>query len=122
MVLAYGLKDLGFRGNAWANNRQGQAYIAARLDRAFSIASWLDNYADPIPTHLRRLSSEKSLLLLSRRNRFSSKKVHFKFEAMWLSHNSFFEVEETSRATQCIGTPKFVPGQKLKLLKLNLKV
>ena len=117
MVLAYGLKDLGFRGNAWANNRQVQTYIAARLDRAFSIASWLENYADPITTHLRRLSSEKSLLLLSRRNRFSSKKVHFKFEAMWLSHESFSKVVEDSRATCCRGNAQFVLAQKLKILK-----
>lgn len=66
MVLASGLKDLGFRGNsyAWANNGYGLAYVAIRLDRAFVNAYWMDNFDDPMVTHLPRLSSDHSPLLV----------------------------------------------------------
>ena len=62
MSLAAGLNDLGFRGNnfTWANNWQGQAFVAARLDRAFSNAKWLDTFVDPVVNHLPIISSCES--------------------------------------------------------------
>lgn len=124
MVLATGLKDLGFRGNTytWANNKHGQAYVAARLDRAFSNTSWLDSFVDPLITHLPKLCSDHSPLLLSHRTRLSSANIPFKFEAMCLSHDSFFKVVETSWATCCSGNPQFILARKLKILKTNPKV
>lgn len=124
MVWATGLKDLGFRGNTytWANNKHGQAYVAARLDRAFSNTSWLDSFVDPLITHLPKLCSDHSPLLLSHRTRLSSANIPFKFEAMCLSHDSFFKVVETSWATCCSGNPQFILARKLKILKTNPKV
>ena len=46
MVLAASLKDLGYKGSqyTWANNRSGQAYVAARLDRVFCKSRWLESF------------------------------------------------------------------------------
>lgn len=124
MVLVSGLKDLGFRGNNcnWANNRQGQEYVVARLDHAFSNSTRLDNFEDPIVNHLPRLAFDHSLLFLSHRKSFSLKNIPFKFEEIWLTHATFSKVVETSWATSCNGTPQFILAQKLKTPKLNLKV
>ncbi|XXG88202.1 hypothetical protein AAC387_Pa12g0446 [Persea americana] len=123
MVLSSGLKDLGFRGNSftWANNWQGQAYLAARLDRAFTNSPWLDRFVDPMITHLPRMSSDHSSLLLSHRIRSLPKNTPFKFEEMWLSHNSFKSLVEQSWSIPISGNPQFI-AQKMKVLKGNLKV
>ena len=41
---------------------------------------------------------------------------------MWLSHDSFMKVVEDSWAIPCSGTPQYILVQKLKCLKLHLKV
>ena len=107
MIMAAGLKDLGFSRNRFtlANNRQGQAYVAARLDRALSNTAWLDIYEDPLVKHLPRLASDHSPLLLSHRSSFVQKNFPFKFEEMWLQDDTFSKVVETSWATTCSGTP-----------------
>lgn len=52
MVLAAGLKDQGYKSSnyTWANNRSGQAYVAAGLDQAFCDPQWLDCCEDHIVT------------------------------------------------------------------------
>lgn len=69
MALASSLKDLRFRGNnsTWANNKQGQAFVAARLDRAFSNSKWLDTFVDPVVNQLPRIASDHSPIILSHR-------------------------------------------------------
>ena len=124
MVLASDLQDLGFRGSSfiWANNRQGQAFVAARLDRAFSNVSWLDSFEDPMEHHLPRIASDHSPILLSHNKSSALKNIPLKFEAVWLSHASFSKVVEDSWAIPCSGTPQFILAQKLKNLKFHLKV
>lgn len=80
MILSTGLKGLGFSGNRFtlANNRQGQAYVAARLDRAISNSTRLDFFDDPIVNHLPRLSSDHSPILLSHRKILPQKNIPFK--------------------------------------------
>lgn len=123
MVLAAGFKDLGFCGDrfTWTNNRQGHFYVAARLDRALANAAWMDQFEDPIVTHLPRISSNHSPLLLSHRTRPPLKNFPLKFEEMWLSHASFIPLVEQNWAISCSGTPQFVLAQKLKSLKSKLK-
>lgn len=123
MVLSSGLKDLGYKGNCftWANNRLGQAYVAARLDRAFSNSSWLNHFPDPSVQHLPRISSDRSPLLFSHNSNPSLKNSPFKFEEMWLTHSSFKYVVERSWSVPIRGNPQYKLAQKLKSLKDNLK-
>ena len=98
MALATGLKDLGCRGNSftWSNNRQGQAFVAARLDRAFANTKWLDSFDDPLVNHFPRIASDHSPLLLSHRTCLPFKNTPFRFEEKWPSHESFSKVVEES--------------------------
>ena len=65
LVFGSGLKDLGFKGNyfAGANNKQGQAFVAATLDCAFSNVRWMDTFEDPMVHHLPKIASSNNPLL-----------------------------------------------------------
>ena len=73
MAMAAGFTDLGFKGNSftWANNRQGLAFVAARLGKAFSNSKWLDTYVYPVVNHLPRISSYQSPIILGQRQNLS---------------------------------------------------
>ena len=122
-MLAAGFKDLGFNGNryTWANNRKGHYYVAARLDRALANSAWMDHFEDPPVTNLPRISSDNSPLLLSHRSSLPLKNAPFKFEEMWLYHDSFIPLVKDSWAIPCRGSPQFPLAEKLKFLKSKLK-
>lgn len=123
MVQASGLNDLGFRGNSytWANNRKGHAYVVAKLDRALANVNWMDSFDDSILSHFPRLSSDHNPIVLSHRKHLSPGNIPFKFEEMWLSHESFSTVVENSWAISCSGSPQCIIATQLKNLKCNLK-
>ena len=98
MAMTTGLKDLGFIGNnlTWANNRQGQAFVATGLDRAFSNSKWLDTFVDPLVNHLPRIASDHNSIILSHRKCLSLKNNPYGFEEKWLSQETFSKVVEDS--------------------------
>lgn len=97
------------------------AYVVARL-RALANGYWLDSFDDPSLSYLPSISSDHSPILLFHRKRFFSRNIPFKFEDMWLSHDSFPKVVEKSWATSCNGSPQYILATKKKILKCNLKV
>ena len=88
--------------------------MVARLDTAFANSTWLVNFKDPKVTHLPRLSSDHSPILLFHRNFLSHQASSFKFEEMRLHHPSFMEVAKSNWDTPSDGNPQFVLAHKLK--------
>lgn len=62
-----GLLDIGYSSSSftWSNNSEGRRFTAARLDRMLINKAWLDNFHDPLLTHLARHSSDHNPILLS---------------------------------------------------------
>lgn len=72
------------KGNKFmlANNLRGNAYVAARLDRALWNAEWHSAFSNPLLAHLPKYLSDHSPLLLSHKQQSSPVNVPFEFEAM----------------------------------------
>ncbi|XP_050207722.1 uncharacterized protein LOC126657130 [Mercurialis annua] len=88
----YGVADLGYDGHdfTWTNRRAGEHLIQARLDRFFANAKWQETFVDWTVYHLVRYHSDHCPILLStkeERQQFSTRP--FRFEPMWMRHESF---------------------------------
>lgn len=124
VVLTAGFKDFGFLGNkfTWANNKDGHAYVGARLDKALANSLWLDQFKDPTIAHLLRLSSDHSPLSLSHKTVISHFSIYFEFDEMCIAHDSFKGVGGKELGFSCRGYSSICLGQKLKIGKANLKI
>lgn len=87
---------MGLKGNkfTWSNNRRGNAYFAARLDRALWDSEWHSAFSNPLLAHLPKYSSDHFLLLLSHKQRSSPTNVPSNFKAMWIQHPEFLRIIE----------------------------
>ncbi|MQL97989.1 hypothetical protein Taro_030692 [Colocasia esculenta] len=84
--------DDGFIGSpfTWPNNRTGQASIKAWLDPFLVSSSCEENFRGFTVRHLPRGSSDHAPLLLSFVQNIRPP-ARFTFQAMWTSHESFYE-------------------------------
>ncbi|XP_057775115.1 uncharacterized protein LOC130994097 [Salvia miltiorrhiza] len=94
-----GLSDLGFVGNpfTWNNNQVGEANIMERLDRVLGSDSWIHLFPSFEVSHLLRKSSDHCPVVLCLEkicDERSFRPKPFRFEAMWLKHESFKETCE----------------------------
>lgn len=87
--------DMEFQGPAftWTNNN-----VKERLDRCFCDCDWRILFAEAKVFHLARMSSDHCPLLIKIAPHYSTNKTNppFRFQAMWMQHNSFGDVVSTT--------------------------
>ncbi|CAL2238143.1 unnamed protein product [Prunus armeniaca] len=89
------LIDLGFSGAnfTWCNKRGEEDIIWKRLDRGLCNIDWRFLFSEAHLSHLPRVNSDHCPIMVKLfSNHLPAKKsMPFRFQAMWLSHPSFFE-------------------------------
>lgn len=88
------LSDLGFCGSkfTWCNNRSGMARIYKRLDWGLVNQNWLDKNITTTVTHLAKVGSDHSPLLVESKELSQNAKKSFKFLKFWIHQPGFQEV------------------------------
>jgi len=98
-IQSEGLIDLGFSGPklTWLRGMDTGMAKGARLDRALSNTAWRILFPEATVTHLPRISSDHTPLLLSLSGRMANKRMStFKFQAAWFTHKGLAEVIKSS--------------------------
>ncbi|KAH9684247.1 reverse transcriptase domain-containing protein [Citrus sinensis] len=118
-LLDFGLEDAGFVGSpfTWTNGRTWR-----RLDRVVCNARWSAFFSVFRVSHLNRIASDHSPLLLSWDRDTIRGPSRFKFLHVWLKHLGFFDIVRHSWDAPVIGAGMRAFQQKLVRLKLCLKV
>ncbi|KAF5442124.1 hypothetical protein F2P56_037171 [Juglans regia] len=118
-----GLIDIGYMGPKfiWTNNRQGQALIRERLDRAIANQEWRLLFLDATLQHLASSASDHHpILLYTTAN--TRQAPSFKFEEFWtrepLSHQKISEAWSKHH----FSNPSYILCKKIKSTKEALKV
>ncbi|XP_031105341.1 uncharacterized protein LOC116010192 [Ipomoea triloba] len=94
-IQSEGLVDLGFSGPryTWTKGLSVGHAKAARLDRALCNLSWRNQFPEATVTHLPRISSDHTPLLIRLSDAaFTLRRPEFKFQAAWLTSRQFPEV------------------------------
>lgn len=88
------LMDLESKGCTftWANNREGDAYVKKRLDRAVCSMEWRVTFPEAEVYALLAIGSDHSPLLISLSPVQEKRKKEFKFEAFWLEEAECGEI------------------------------
>ncbi|XP_050378413.1 uncharacterized protein LOC126795661 [Argentina anserina] len=90
-----GLIDMGFIESCctWSNN-----IIKERLDRGFCNCSWKEAFLEAFIQHLPKTRSDHCpiLLQLNYNNSINKDATLFRFQAMWLSHEKYYEFIDSS--------------------------
>jgi len=118
------LIHLHTRGAAftWSNGRRGRFNIQRRLDRAICNQDWLNACNMVSCATLTKLRSDHFPLLLEFKNDDMQFVSQFKFLKIWVSHPDCINIVKDSWGQHFVGCPMFVLNQKLKHLKMALKV
>lgn len=97
-----GLTDLGFHGQkfTWYNNRDNDAWIWKRLDRAMGNDKWLEVMPMSTVTHLASTGSDHCPQLLECVDRNTTTIKQFKFLHCWVDNTTFLNT-----AKNCWGRP-----------------
>ncbi|XP_062028431.1 uncharacterized protein LOC133744315 [Rosa rugosa] len=93
-----GMIDMGFQGSCftWSNNR-----VKERLDRGFCCSAWRALFADAFIRHLPKTRSNHCpiLLQLFSNNVVNRNATAFRFQTMWLNHNTYDDFVSNSWAS-----------------------
>ncbi|KAJ8635565.1 hypothetical protein MRB53_009832 [Persea americana] len=97
MMVSSGLLDSGFSGSnfTWSNNRQGQSYVATKIDHSLTNQALSLSFPDGLLQHLVRQNIDHSPILLSSRPPLAARYIPFKFEEMWIGYPSFKDLVAT---------------------------
>ncbi|XP_020683867.2 uncharacterized protein LOC110100619 [Dendrobium catenatum] len=89
MIMNCNLIDIGFSSNNFTWNRAGQSQ---RLDRVLFNNDWVNVFNATKVVHLSRTLFDHSPLLINVNLNSASSNSHFRFQNMWLAHDSFINV------------------------------
>ncbi|CAA0811024.1 Unknown protein, partial [Striga hermonthica] len=78
----------------WANNRQGENFIEALLDRVFLSPDWLIRYPNAFVNHITMSSSDHNMLTLQSDNTSEVKRSRFVFDPRWMKSDGYKEQVE----------------------------
>ncbi|CAL1355512.1 unnamed protein product [Linum trigynum] len=119
------LVDLGFSGPAftWSRGHETSSYKASRLDRSLCNLAWNEAFPSTSVIHLPRLSSDHNpiLTMVLPQGVPSQLPRKFKFEAAWLTHDSFNDLLTSSWNTQ-VALPQALQDFASKLQDWNCSV
>ncbi|OVA03139.1 hypothetical protein BVC80_8383g2 [Macleaya cordata] len=117
------LVDGGFIGSkyTWCNNQQGSRRIWARLDRVLINSAWVRLFPKISVQHQARICSDHSPLVVRLHSHIRRGPSPFKFQRMWVTHDSYRRLLEDSWNVVVSGGPMQVLVTKLKIFRLKLK-
>ncbi|MQM23789.1 hypothetical protein Taro_056859 [Colocasia esculenta] len=118
------LLDLKSVGNtySWCNRLVGARRIACRMDRALINHSWMDMFPYSYVHYGDQILSDHAQLTVYTEDIVAGGPKPFKFYNMWAHHESFRSIVHQAWTTHFQGTPLFILCQKLRIVKLALKV
>ncbi|KAI0503568.1 hypothetical protein KFK09_014502 [Dendrobium nobile] len=93
MIMACSLMDIGYSGNRFTWHR---GHLWQRLDRVLFNNSWVNTFNLTKVEHLSRTLSDHSSLLINIKNNPTSFPTQFRFQNMWLLHDSFLDVVQVN--------------------------
>lgn len=117
-----GLSEIEYEGDrfTWCNNQQGSNRLWERLDRIFRNGEAFVSLPALKCSHLNRISSDHSPLLLTVAKQHKHKS-RFIFQKMWLENPEFHLVVQQVWQARVVGTPSFRIAEKLRWLQRKLK-
>ncbi|XP_055800325.1 uncharacterized protein LOC129869710 [Solanum dulcamara] len=121
-IEACGLIDLGFHGAkyTWCNNRDNDARIWKRLDRAMVNDKWLDMMPMTTITHLASTGSDHCPLFMECAERQNNATKYFKFLHCWVDNDSFLDVVKMCWGKPAAGNPMRRFQEKMKRVRSTL--
>ncbi|PKU80044.1 putative mitochondrial protein [Dendrobium catenatum] len=121
MIMNCNLIDIGFAGNKFTWNR---GHLWQRLDRVLFNNAWINVFNSTKVVHLSRTLSDHSPLLINVNFNLVGFNSRFRFQNMWLSHDSFINVVQNNWSAPIFPddsiTGMTMLGAKLKWLKMVL--
>lgn len=121
-VMRNGLFDAGYVGDpfTWCNNRKGRERIWQRIDRTLYNLQVQTSFPSASVTHLPRISSDHSPLLIRLEQVLPKSSSGFIFQRMWVDHPDFSSLVANDWSSPVTGSPGMVLHKKLARLKKTL--
>ncbi|XP_028095882.1 uncharacterized protein LOC114295781 [Camellia sinensis] len=116
--------DLSYGGCqfTWANKRCEGAFIATKIDRVLVNEAWLDKFPESTATFLPAGISDHSSVVVNISVNSSSFTKPFKYFDFWSRHPDFLSTISSTWVQYIRGVPMFRIFQKLRQLKVSLKL